>query len=165
MTASNFQQIITHLAEAQVEYIVIGGVAATIHGSAYVTYDLDICYERSLANIERLCRMLAPLHPVLRDVSADLPFHIDPRAVLAGLNFTLNTDLGAVDLLGEVSPFGPFAAVLPYAETAVLFGRDVRVLSLEGLIKAKQAAGRRKDLLVLPELEALLELKKRSSLP
>jgi hypothetical protein len=164
MTASNFQQIITHLAEAHVEYIVIRGLAATIHGSAYVTYDLDICYERSLANIERLFRMLAPLHPVLRDLPADLPFHIDPRAVLAGLNFTMSTDLGAIDLLGAVSPFGLFAAVLPFTETAVLFGLDVRVLSLEGLIKARQAAGRRKDLLVRPELEALLELRTRSPL-
>ena len=164
MSASNFQQIITHLAESHVEYIVIGGLAATIHGSAYVTYDVDICYERSLANVTRLCQMLDPLHPVLRDAPGDLPFHIDPRSVLAGMNITLSTDLGAIDLLGEVSPFGAFAAVLPFTETAELFGHHVRILSLEGLIKAKQAAGRRKDLLVLPELEALLELRKRSPL-
>lgn len=161
MSASNFQQIVRQLAESGVEYIVIGGLAATIHGSAYVTYDVGICYERSSPNVERLCRWLAPLHPVLRDVPKDLPFRFDPQTVLSGLNFTLDTDLGAIDLRGEMAPFGPFAAVLPFTETAELFGYDVRILSLDGLIKAKQAAGRRKDLLILPELEAMLELRKR----
>ncbi|MEK7785119.1 MAG: hypothetical protein AAB658_06795 [Chloroflexota bacterium] len=83
--------------------------------------------------------------------------------MLAGLNFTLDTDLGALDLLGEASPFGEFLQVIQHAEEAELFGYRVRVLSLEALIDAKRAAGRQKDLLVIPELEALLELRKRSA--
>lgn len=161
MSATNFQQLITCLSEADVEYVLIGGLAAIAHGSAYVTYDVDVCYERSHANVERLCRALAPLHPALRGAPHDLPFRFDARTVLAGLNFTLDTDLGALDLLGEVTPFGPFVPVAAHSEIAELFGLRVRVLSLEALIRAKQAAGRRKDLLILPELEALLALRNR----
>ncbi len=149
------------MSEASVEYILIGGLAAIAHGSAYVTYDVDICYERSPANVERLCRALAPLRPTLRGAPKDLPFRFDPPTVLAGLNFTLETELGALDLFGEVAPFGQFPEVVEYSEIAELFGWRVRVLSLEALIRAKQAAGRSKDLLVIPELEALLELRKR----
>ena len=163
MSTTLFQQLITRLSEASVDYVLIGGIAAIVHGSAHVTYDVDVCYERSRANVERLCQALAPLHPTLREAPKDLPFRFDPLTVLAGLNFTLDTDLGALDLLGEVVPFGPFAYVVAHAEEAELFGLHVRVLSLEALIRAKQTAGRRKDLLILPELEALLELRTRRS--
>jgi hypothetical protein len=81
--------------------------------------------------------------------------------VLSGLNFTLDTDIGALDLLGEIPPWGEFRDVAAHSEVADLFGYQVRVLSLEALIQAKRAAGRPKDLLVIPELEALLELRKR----
>ena len=161
MSATNFQRLLALLAEAEVEFVVIGGLAATVHGSAHVTYDVDVCYERSLVNIERLCRALASVHPHLRGAPGDIPFRFDPSTVLAGLNFTLDTDLGALDLLGEVPPLGEFPHVAAHAETVELFGFRVHVLSLEALIRSKRAAGRPKDLLVIPELEALLELRKR----
>ena len=161
MSATNFQRLITLLTDAEVEFVVIGGLAATVHGSAYVTYDVDVCYDRSPRNVERLCRALAGIHPKLRGAPPDVPFRFDPPAVLAGLNFTLDTDLGALDLLGEVAPLGEFPQIAEHSEMAELFGFRVRVLSLEALIQTKQTAGRRKDLLVIPELEALLELKKR----
>ena len=161
MSATNFQRLLALLAEAEVEFVVIGGLAATVHGSAYVTYDVDVCYERSPANVERLCRALASVHPHLRGAPPDIPFQLDPPSVLSGLNFTLDTDIGALDLLGEIPPFGEFHDVATHSEVADLFGYQVRVLSLEALIQAKRAAGRPKDLLVIPELEALLELRKR----
>ena len=161
MSTTNFQRLIALLAEARVEFVVIGGLAATVHGSAYVTQDVDICYNRSPENIERLCKALEVVRPRLRGVPSDLPFRLDPPTIRAGLNFTLDTDLGALDLLGEVSPFGEYNEVVKSSEMAELFGLQVPVLSLEALIQAKRAAGRRKDLLLLPELEALLELKKR----
>jgi hypothetical protein len=162
MSATNFQRLIALFAESNADYVVIGGLAATVHGSAFVTYDVDVCYDRALANVEKLCRALAAVHPTLRGAPKDIPFRLDPPTVLAGLNFTLDTDIGALDLLGEVSPFGEFSQVARRAEEAEMFGYRVRVLSLEALIDVKRAAGRRKDLLVIPELEALLELRKRS---
>jgi hypothetical protein len=161
MSATNFQRLVALMAEAEVEFVVIGGLAATVHGSAYVTYAVDVCYARSPQNVERLCRALATIHPRLRGVPQDVPFQFDPPTVLSGLNFTLDTDLGALDLLGEVSPLGEFPEVVNHSEVAELFGYRVRTLSLEALIQAKRAAGRPKDLLVIPELEALLELRKR----
>ena len=56
--------------------MVIGGVAATVHGSAYVTYDLDICYDRDVENLARMAKALAPYHPRPRDMPDDLPFPI-----------------------------------------------------------------------------------------
>ena len=161
MTTTNFRQLVSLLTEAKVEFVVIGGLAATVHGSAHVTYDVDVCYDRSPDNVERLCRALADIHPKLRGAPKDIPFQFDPRTVSAGLNFTLDTDLGALDLLGEVSPLGEFPQVASQSEFAELFGLRVRILSLEALIQAKRTAGRTKDLLVIPELEALLELRKR----
>ena len=161
MTTTNFQRLIALLTEANVEFVLIGGLAATVHGSPHVTYDLDVCYDRSPENLERLCRTLAAVHPRLRGAPPDIPFQFDPPTVRAGLNFTLDTDLGAFDLLGEVAPLGEFPQVIKQSEAAELFGYRVRVLSLEALIQTKRVAGRTKDLLVIPQLEALLELRKR----
>jgi hypothetical protein len=87
---------------------------------------------------------------------------VDPAAVRTGLKFTLSTDLGPLDLLGEVSPFGGFDSLKTHAITMDLVGHRVLVLSLPALIRSKRAAGRPKDLLVVPELEALLEMSKKS---
>jgi len=160
MSVTNFQRLLALFAESNADCVIIGGLAAMVHGSAYVTYDVDVCYNRAPTNVEKICQALATVHPKLRGAPADIPFRLDPPTMLAGLNFTLDTDIGALDLLGEVSPFGEFSQVVQHAEEAELFGYQVRVLSLEALIEAKRAAGRQKDLLVIPELEALLELRK-----
>lgn len=147
------------LASADVEFVVVGGLAAVVHGSAYVTNDVDVCYGRSAANVDRLCGALSRVNPALRGAPRDLPFRLDPQTVAAGLNFTLDTDLGALDLLGEVQGLGGYPQVTGQSEEVELFGHSVRVLTLEALIRAKRAAGRKKDLLLIPELEALLELR------
>jgi predicted nucleotidyltransferase len=161
VSATQFEALVPLLAEAEVEFVLIGGLAAVVHGSAYVTYDLDVCYGRSADNVERLCRALAAVHPTLRGAPKDLPFRLDTATVSAGLNFTLETDLGALDLLGEVQPLGGYTELASQSDETELFGRRIKVLTLEALIRTKRAAGRRKDLLVIPELEALLELRKR----
>jgi len=160
VTTTQFETLVGRLVEADVEFVLVGGLAAVIHGSAYVTYDLDVSYGRSAPNVDRLCRAVAPLHPTLRGAPRDLRFRLDPPTVAAGLNFTLDTDLGALDLLGEMQPFGAYEHVAEHSQQMELFGRSVRVLKLEARIEAKRAAGRRKDLLMIPELEALLELRK-----
>ena len=87
-----------------------------------------------------------------------MPFIWDERTLQSGTNFTLKTTIGDIDLLGEVAGVGDYQAVKKESIIARLYDCDVRVLTLEGLIKAKRAAGRTKDLLVLPELEALREM-------
>lgn len=144
----NFEQMLPLLAEAGVEFVIVGGLAAIVHGSARATFDLDICYSRTAANIERLA-------PHLRGAPLDLPFRFDAATVRKGLNFTLTTNLGDIDLLGEVSGVGGFDAALRDSIPVQIFGHEFRVLTLDSLIAAKHAAGRPKDLTDLHTLEAL----------
>jgi hypothetical protein len=81
------------LCQAEVAFIVIGGMAAVAQGSAYVTADLDLCYQRHPQNYQRLSEALQPLPPRLRGVPADLPFVLDAATLRAGLNFTLTADI------------------------------------------------------------------------
>jgi hypothetical protein len=161
MIGADFGAILERLASHEVDFIVIGGLAASLHGSAYVTQDVDVCYGRSTQSVERLCRALVDLHPTLRGAPEGLPFRFDPGTVKAGLNFTLSTALGPLDLLGEVTPYGGFEALRPHAIEMKLVGHSVLVLSLPALIRTKRTAARPKDLLVVPELEALLEMSSR----
>lgn len=149
------------LVEQGVEFVVIGAVAAVAHGSTYATQDLDLCYERSPQNLERLVAALGPLHPSLRDAPATAAWRFDVRTLKNGMNFTLSTDVGDIDLFGEVAGVGPFSAASSDSIELNLFGSKFRIASLRTLISSKRAAGRPKDLLVLQQLEALLELNKR----
>src|SRR5262245_51680884 len=99
-----------------VEFMVIGGQAAVLHGSPLPTFDTDFCYARSAGNLERLAEALKALHPTLRGAPPDLPFRLDAKSIALGANFTFNTDLGPLDLLGWVEPFGPYERLVPHAE-------------------------------------------------
>jgi hypothetical protein len=85
-----------------------------------------------------------------------LPFNLDERTVQNGLNFILVTDLGALDLLGEIAG-GGYEDLLPFSISLRLYGVECPCLGLERLISIERAAGRPKDLEVLAELEAILE--------
>ncbi len=163
MSGTQIEAILTRLAQAGVDFVVIGGVAGLAHGSARVTFDVDLCYKRTPDNLRRLCDTLAPLHPRLRGAPENLPFRLDPETVRAGLNFSLTTDLGAIDLLGEISGLGGYESVRADSETLSLYGLEINVLSLEGLLVAKRAVARGKDKEDIVELEALLELRKKES--
>ena len=149
---TQFKLIVETLSDGSVDYVIIGGVALVAHGSARTTEDIDLCYSREATNIAALAAALAPLHPTLRGAPKDLPFRIDAQTLKAGLNFTLDTDLGPVDLLGEVTGVGGFSEVARDAELIDLYGRRVKLMSLDTLEKSKRAAGRRKDLLDLAEI-------------
>jgi hypothetical protein len=152
-----FERAVQALSEAAVDFVIIGGLSATFHGSARVTYDLDICYSRNSANLRRLAAALAPFHPRPRGFPAGLLFVWDEITLRNGTIFTLQTDIGEIDLLAEVAGLGDFDAVKAHSITVEAFDRRVEVLDLPGLIQAKRAAGREKDLSALPELESLLE--------
>ena len=160
--AGDLAGIVGILADAGVEFIVIGGLAAQAHGSARLTQDADFVYRRSPENIARLCAALAPHRPYLRGAPAGLPFQLDEDTVRRGLNFTLTTSVADVDLLGEMTGGGTYEEIEPNTQTLSVFGRDVRVIDLPALIRAKRAAGRPKDLEATAELEALLAERDRA---
>jgi len=144
---------------AGVKFILVGGAAATAHGSARLTADLDIVYERMPDNIGRLVAALEPCKPYPRGAPSGLPFRWDEGAIRGGLNFTLATTLGDIDLLGEIAGGGAYQDLLPHTITLSLFGVQCLCLGLERLIQVKRAAGRPKDLEGIAELEAILEEK------
>ena len=154
---TNFETLLVALRAQDVAFVIIGGIAATLHGSARLTNDLDIAYDRSDDNLARLAAALAPFRPYLRGAPEGLPFHFDVATLRRGLNFTLRTSAGDIDLLGEVTGIGNYNAVFHDSITVGLFGSTYRIIGLEALIRAKRAAGRPKDFEVIAELEALRE--------
>jgi hypothetical protein len=159
---TDFEALLGALVKGCVEFVVIGGMAATAHGSAHVTVDLDVVYRRSDENVERLASALAPLVPYLRGLPPGLPFRFDEATIRRGLNFTLTTAAGDLDVLGEAAGGGTYEALLPRSEVRQLFGLDVRFVDLDTLIHLKRAAGRPRDLERIAELEALREERERS---
>lgn len=153
----DFEKTLDLLGDAGVRFVIVGGLAVTIHGSAHVTFDLDICYARDKDNLNRLANALRAVNPRLRGAPPGVPFSFDEVTLKRGLDFTLSTDVGDIDLLGEVAGLGTYDDVDASSIKVELFGRTQLVLTLEALIASKQAAGRPKDLRMLPELEALRE--------
>jgi hypothetical protein len=154
--------LLTALSKADVAFIVIGGMAAVAQGATYVTADLDLCYQRHPQNYQRLSHALHPFKPRLRGAPADLPFVLDAATLRAGLNFTLTTEVGDVDLLGEVMRLGSYEAVKAHAEEVELYDHRIWVLTLAGLIVSKQAAGRANAELDQKRLEFLREVSPRT---
>ena len=150
-------RLLSILHDAGVQFIVVGGVAATAHGSARVTQDLDISYARNDANLERIVAALQPLDPYLRGAPPGLPFEWSVATLRAGLNLTLTTKAGDIELLGEITGGGTYEDLALHTITAVVFKREIRILDLPWLIRVKRAAGRPRDLEVIAELEALRE--------
>jgi hypothetical protein len=145
------------LVRALAEFIVIGGVAATIHGSARATYDVHLLYSRNEENIQRLASSLAPYKPYLRGASLGLPFTWDAKTIRNGLNFTLTTDLGDTALLGEVADGETYQTLSPHSFDVDAFGVRFKCLDLPTLIRIKETAGRPKDREAVAELRVLLE--------
>ncbi len=153
----DLEGLLAALTRGDVEFILVGGVAARAHGSARLTQDLDVVYARTAENLPRLAAALAPLGPYLRGAPPGLPFRLDAATLRAGLNFTLTTSLGDLDLLGEIAGGGGYSDLLPRTQRMKVFGGEVRCLELVKLIATKRAAGRPRDLEAIAELEALRE--------
>jgi predicted nucleotidyltransferase len=145
------------LVDAGVEFVIIGGWSAILHGRDKGGIDLDLCLSRESDNLRRLLQALAPFHPRSRDLSEGSPFNWDEATLRNATILKLDTDLGPIDLHAEVSGLGAYEEVKAESITVEAFGRRVHTLDLKSLIKAKRAAGRAKDIQILPELESLLE--------
>ncbi len=154
---ANIRDLLPLLVRNDVRFIVIGGIAALAHGAARFTYDVDVVYARDEENLRHIVSALRPHQPYLHGAPPGLPFRWDERTLQAGLNFTLTTDLGNLDILGEVAGGGSYEALLPFTEEMSVFEVTCRFVTLEKLIHLKRAAGRPKDFEALAELQALLE--------
>jgi hypothetical protein len=148
-------QILKRLTEHEVQYVLIGGMAAMLHGSAVVTQDVDVCAPLEPPNLERIVRALRGLDPRFRFRPDKMPLFDDPARLVGFRNINLVTDWGVIDILGEVSGVGTYAEVVPRSREVQLAGFRCRLLDLDALIDAKRAAGREKDLIGVRHLEVI----------
>jgi predicted nucleotidyltransferase len=162
LTVTSFREVLLLLERGGVRFVLIGGVAATVHGASRLTRDIDVVYARDSENIEKLAAAFASQRPYLRGAPPGLPFRFDEKTIAAGLNFTLTTDLGDVDLLGEIAGGGRFEDLLLHSAEVTVYGVTCLCVDLPTLIRSKRAAGRPKDLEAIAELEALLAERERA---
>ena len=146
------------LTDTDVQFVVVGGLAATAHGSRRLTDDVDICYDTSKSNVERLAALLRDWKAYPRGIEEGLPFFMDARQFRITPLMTLTTREGFIDVLDVVKGVGTFADCRERSIQVEAFDVRFRVLDLRALIDAKRATARPKDLDQLPELEALLAL-------
>lgn len=162
---SDLERIASILLGHGVEFVVVGGQAEVLMGSPRVTYDTDLCYRRSKDNLERLAVALKELKPRLRDAPPDLPFILDAQSLAFGNNYTLETELGPLDLLGWVEPLGAYDELLPRCEQYDIGGMVIRTIGLDDLIRVKQHIGRAKDRESLLQLLAVKKLREERDSP
>ncbi len=151
----SFSHLLAKLADAGLEFVIVGGYAAVTHGSAYITRDVDICIVFSTENVARLRAALRDFHPFHRMTPQRLSFLEYPPGDQPLDNLYLQTDLGMVDVLSTVLGVGDFKRLEKNSEELEVDGYRYRVISIEDLIQAKEAMGRDKDLLTAKELRAI----------
>jgi len=150
----NLSELTRRLVEGQVEFVLIGGFAAAAHGVTLVTRDVDICCRFNEANLMRLQKALADLHPAHRS-KPGLPLALPPEQCARLKNLYLKTDMGALDCLGEVLGVGDYESVLAHSvEVELPFG-PCRILDLETLIRAKEAMNRDHDRVTVRQLREI----------
>jgi hypothetical protein len=149
---TDFLQLLHALQDGEVEFVLIGGVAAAAHGCSLVTQDVDVCVDPSQENWHRLARALAPFQPVHRMDRRRIPF---PGAAAVLRNAYLATSAGQIDCLSEVTGVGGYAVVRANSIEVELGGRPLRLLSLAALIRAKEALGAPKDAEAVRQLRAI----------
>ena len=154
-----FEAILAALVAHHIRFVLIGGVAATVHGSARFTNDIDICYDPAPGNVEQLVALLTEWNAYLRGVELGLPFILDARTFRTTPVMTLTTTMGAIDLLDRVPGVGTYADAFASSEVATVGATRFRALTLEALIASKRAVRRKKDLEHLIELEAILKMR------
>ncbi|MEK6253579.1 MAG: hypothetical protein N2B05_02675 [Gemmatimonadales bacterium] len=154
---TDFRVLLEVLANGNVEFVIVGGLAATVHGSSRLTQDIDVVYGRSDSNLERLANSLASLAPYPRGAPPGLPFEWSVAKLSTGLNFTLTTTAGYIDLLGEISGGGDYEDLVAHTLEIELFAHPCLCLDLEWLIRTKRAAGRPRDFETVAELQVLRE--------
>ena len=150
-------RILRELLDANVQFVLIGGLAAQVHGSPSLTGDVDVCCALDGENLAHLAVALGSLVAIRREMPPGLQAPLDARALRAGDMFTLSTRYGDLDLLAHPDPGLDFESLVGRSIAAEVLGVEVRVASLEDLMAMKRAAGRPKDRIELEILGALRE--------
>lgn len=154
------RSIIKLLTARGVDFVVIGGYAAVLHGSPRVTNDLDICYAKDAANLAALGRCLTDMDAQPAGVGDKVPFVADERTLARIELLTLETTLGPLDVMRSPTGAPSYVRMRERAERYDVDGMVVRVAAIPDLLAMKRAAGRRKDLADVEELETIERLRR-----
>lgn len=157
---TELNRLLQRLCDADIEFVIVGGFAAMLHGSALLTRDLDVCAVLTDENVAKLRDTLRELNPTHRFTPQRLSFLDNPDPGVPLRNLYLQTEWGPVDILTSITGVGEFDRVRASSVEIEIFGRRCRVLAIEDLIDAKEALGREKDRLSVKELRAIQEKKK-----
>jgi Nucleotidyl transferase AbiEii toxin, Type IV TA system len=149
----NLGSLLRLLTEANVDFVIVGGVAVVLQASPRFTKDLDICYATAPENLERLGELLVDIGARLRGVEEDVPLVPDERTLRQTQILTLTTHKGDIDLLVRPAGSPDYAALRDRADRMDLDGLTVAVASIEDMIAMKRAAGRPQDLVDLESLD------------
>lgn len=160
VATNDFLRLLEVLTSAGVDFIVVGGTAAVLHGSSMATYDLDVLMPFTRENCQRLLRAMEGLNPRLSHTADKRPLELPADELTGFNNLYLLTDLGRLDVLGSLPPLPDTTEVMRSALTIDVGGVEVRVVSLPHLLEVKAALGRPKDKLVEIELRALVDVKR-----
>jgi len=149
-------ELLRRLADAGVEFIVVGGAAAVLHGAPITTEDLDIVHRRSPENVSRLRALLDELDARVREL-ANRRLPPQESALLGDGHVLLSTRLGPLDCLGTLIDGRGFEELVSHSDSIKDEGVEFLVVDLPTLIELKTKTGRAKDRLMLPVLVALVE--------
>ncbi len=158
------EEIFAGFSRNGVAYVVVGGLAAVLHGSPLATFDVDVCPSRDPGNLERLAKALREMDAKIRTADAPdgLPFACDARFLARVSLLNLVTRFGDLDLAFTPSGTKGYAELEPNATRMNVRNLEIPVASLDDVIRSKEAAGRDKDRAVLPVLRRLKdEIEKR----
>jgi len=153
----NLNELLKVFLGLDIEFVIIGGFAAALHGSSMVTRDLDLCFLLTPQNIDKLRTSLRDLNPKLRINPKKLSFLTHPKTNQGFKNLYLETDMGIVDVVSSVTGVGDYSVVAADANVIELFGYRVKVMSIQHLLASKKALGRPKDILVVQEIEEIMK--------
>ncbi len=152
--------LLRRLAQARVEFVIVGGYAGVVHGCTYVTQDIDVCCVFSPDNLLMLQEALSELHPVHRMTPGRVPLELTADNAASFSNFYLDTDLGRLDCLSTINGLGAYAQVKRLSERIDIDGMFFGVLTIDALIQAKRAMNRPRDREAIHQLEAIRELRR-----
>lgn len=155
-----FDKIVLLLAEAGVEFVIVGGLASQMHGGSNVTFDVDVAIFRSRENSRALVQAPSPYHPKPVDWPEGLPFVWDEQMVMNCSLLTLQTAIGRIDVLADPEGSPPYKVLESKAIAAQLGNHTIRYASIDDLISMKTCAGRQKDIEHIAQLETLRRLQK-----
>ena len=157
----DFICLLKRLCDGNVDFVIVGGFAGVVHGCTYVTQDIDICCDFSAENLLRMQKALFDLHPVHRMPPGRQKLDLSRQNCIEFKNLYLDTDWGQLDCLSFINGLGDYPSVKQASEVIDVEGLQLRILSLEALIKSKKAMNRPHDKEAILQLEAARKLKEQ----